>query len=65
VQRVEDLLLAVRTEPGLVRVLDPQDELPALLPDEGQVEEGDVCRADVRVAGGRGRDAQANGTGGG
>jgi hypothetical protein len=60
VQRVKDLLLAVRAEAGLVGVLDPQDELPALLPDEGQVEERDVCRADVRVASGRGRNAQAN-----
>ena len=62
VQGVEDLRLAVLTEPGLVGVLDPQDELTALLADESQVEERDVCRADVRVAGGRGSNAQANRT---
>src|SRR6185295_11994053 len=31
-------------------VLDPQDELPAVLAGEGVVEEGDVRRAHVRVA---------------
>jgi len=39
VQGIEDLLLAVLTEPRLIGVLDPQDELPPLLPGEGEVEE--------------------------
>ena len=67
VQRVVDLLLAVRTEPGAVGVLDAQEEAPALLPREREVEQRHVGRADVRVPRGRRGDAEsgAAGCGGG
>ena len=61
-QGVEDLLLAVLAEARPVGVLDAQHELAALLADEGEVEERDVRRADVRVTGRRRRDAQADRT---
>ena len=64
VQRVEDLLLAVGAEARPVGVLDAQHELAALLAREREVEQRHVGGADVRVAGGRRRDAQA-GCGGG
>ena len=43
-----------------VGVLDAQDELAAVALGERQVEQGDVGRADVRVARRGGRDAQAD-----
>ena len=64
VQRVEDLLLAVGAEPRPVGVLDAQHETAALLAREREVEQGHVCRADVRVSGRRGGDAQADRGGG-
>ena len=48
---VVELRLAVLTEARTVGVLDAQDELAALLPGEGEVEERHVGRADVRVTG--------------
>ncbi|CCH71629.1 hypothetical protein BN11_100019 [Nostocoides australiense Ben110] len=62
VQGVEDLLLAVVAEAGAVGVLDPQDELAALLAREGEVEQGHIGGADVRVPRGRGGDAQPHRT---
>src|SRR4051794_1443904 len=55
-QRVVDLLLAVGAEACAVGVLDPQDERAALLPDEREVEQRHVRRADVRITGRRGGD---------
>ena len=49
VQRVVDLLLAVGTKARAVGVLDAQDELAAVSPGEGQVEQRHVGGADVRV----------------
>jgi hypothetical protein len=51
VQGVEDLLLAVGDVARPVGVLDPQDELAALLAGERQVEQRHVRRADVGVTG--------------
>ena len=51
-ERVVELRLAVLAEARAVGVLDAQDELAALLPGEGEVEERHVGRADVRVTGG-------------
>src|SRR5262249_53311511 len=52
-QALEDRRLGRRVVPGPVGVLDPQDELAALLAGEGQVEERLVRAADVRQAGRR------------
>jgi hypothetical protein len=46
-----------------IGVLDAQDEAAAMAPREGVVEQGDVGRADVRVAGGRWGDAGDDGHG--
>ena len=63
VQGVEDLALTVLAEPRPVGVLDPQEEPSALLAREREVEQGHVCRADVRVPGRGRRHAQAHGAG--
>ncbi|MNF43332.1 hypothetical protein D3C84_244100 [compost metagenome] len=60
-QGVEDLLFGLAGRTQLVGILDAQDELTAVLAGEAQVEQGDVGGADVRVAGGRRRDAGTNG----
>jgi len=64
-QGVEDHLLGAGDEAGAVGVLDAQNELAAALADVEEVEQADVGRADVRIAGGRGSDADADGGGAG
>lgn len=59
-QGVEDLLLGLAGGTQLVRVLDAQDELATVLTGEAEIEEGDVGGTDVRVTGGRRRDAGAD-----
>ncbi|MNN11795.1 hypothetical protein D3C81_1247660 [compost metagenome] len=59
-QRVEDLLFGLAGRTQLVGVLDTQNELAAVLAGEAEVEQRDVGGADVRIAGGRRRDAGAN-----
>src|SRR5664279_1927108 len=51
---VEDHLLGCGDEAGAVGVLDAQDELAATLAGVEEVEQANVCRADMRVAGGGG-----------
>ena len=60
---VEDHLLGGGDEACAVGILDAQDELAAALAGVEEVEQADVCRADVRVAGGRGCNADADGSG--
>ncbi|MOA09469.1 hypothetical protein D3C78_1293010 [compost metagenome] len=60
-QGVVDLLFGLAGRTQLVGILDAQDELTAVLAGEAQVEQGDVGGANVRVAGGRRRDAGTNG----
>jgi hypothetical protein len=60
---VEDHLLAGGDEAGAVGVLDAENELAAALLGEDVIEQADVGGADVGVAGGRGSDADAGGTG--
>ena len=60
VQGLEDHGLARGGAALAVGVLDPQDELPAVLAREGVVEEGDVGRPHVGVTGGAGGDARAD-----
>ena len=62
-ESVEDHLLGGGDEAGAVGVLDAQDELAAALAGVEEVEQANVGRADVRVAGGRGCDADADGGG--
>ena len=58
---VEDLLLGGGDEAGAVGVFDAQDELAAALAGVDVVDQADVGGADVRVAGGTGSDADADG----
>src|SRR6185312_12136953 len=62
---VEDHLLGCGDEAGAVGIFDAEDELAAALGGEEEVQQADIGCADVRVAGGRGGDADAGGTGGG
>ena len=59
---VEDHLLGGGDEAGAVGVLDAEDELAAALAGVEEVEQADVGGADVGVAGGRGGDANADGS---
>ncbi len=59
-QGVEYLLLGLAGGAQLVRILDAQDELATVLTGEAEIEEGDVGGTDVRVTGGRRRDAGAD-----
>ena len=56
---VEDLLLGRGDEAGAVGVFDAEDELAFALTGEEIVDEADVCRSDVGVAGGGWSDADA------
>ena len=60
-QGVEDHLLGGGDEAGAVGVLDAEDELAAALAGVDEVEQADVGGANVRVAGGRRGDADADG----
>src|SRR5690606_4460578 len=60
-QRVIDLLLGFAGRTHLIGVLDTQNELTAMLTGKAEVEQGDVGSADVRIAGGRRRNAGTNG----
>ena len=64
-QGVEDHLLGAGDEAGAVGVLDAQHKLAAALAGVEEVEQADVGRADMRVAGRRGCDADADGCGAG
>ncbi len=50
--------------PPLVRVVDPQQELTAVVPGEQPVEEGRADAADVQIAGRAGSETGANHGGG-
>ena len=63
-QRGDDGRLGLGAGPRLVRVLDAQDETPAMAAREGEIEERDVRGAHVRIARGRRRDAGADGQAG-
>jgi hypothetical protein len=52
VERGVDTPLGIRIIPILIRILDAEDELAALLASEGVVEEGLIRSADMRVTGG-------------
>jgi hypothetical protein len=60
-QAVEDLLHRLLRGTRLVRVLDAQEVLPAVPPREQRVEQRRPRPADVEEAGGRGREAGADG----
>ncbi len=59
-QRALDLLDGLGHLAARVRVLDPQEDLAAVLTSEQPVEEEGAHAADVEVAGGRGRHADAD-----
>src|SRR5690606_32074712 len=60
-QRFENLVLGILRGAGLVRVLDADDELPAMAARKGLVHQRHVGGADVRLAGGGWCDADADG----
>ena len=60
-QGVEDHLLAGGHEAGAVGIFDAQNELAFALAGVDVVDEADVGGADVRVAGGRGSNADTDG----
>src|SRR5205814_1421839 len=60
-ERPQDRRLRGGRRARAIRVLDPQHELSAVLLGEGVIEERDVGGADVRIAGGRRRDADSDG----
>ena len=59
-QRLEDYAFALGRAAGAIRVLDAQHELPAVPAGETIVDQCDIRRANVRIAGRRRRDAGAN-----
>ena len=61
-QHVEDVLLGRVDVTALVRVLDAEDELAAVAVGERHVEQRHVGRADVRIAGRGGGDAETDGS---
>ena len=63
-QAVEDRLQRLVDVPLLVGVVDPQDELPAVLPGEEPIEQRGANAADVQVSGRTGSESGANGHGG-
>ncbi len=63
-QRLEDRALALGRAAGVVGILDAQHELAAVLAGETIVDQRDVRRANVRIAGRRRRDAGANASSG-
>ena len=60
-QGLENPLFAGDGAALTVGVLDPQDELAAVLPSQGQVEERYIGGADVGITGRAGRDAGSHG----
>ncbi|KPZ15600.1 hypothetical protein ALO94_200951 [Pseudomonas syringae pv. spinaceae] len=60
-QCVENLLFGLAGRAQLIGVFNAQNKLAAVLFGKAVVEQRDVGRADVRVAGGRWRDAGTNG----
>ena len=64
VQAVEDRLQRLFDVPLLIGVVDPQDELPAVLPGEKPIEQRGADAANVQIAGGTGSESGANGHGG-
>ena len=60
-QAVEDRLQGLLDVPLLVGVVDPQDELPAVLPGEEPIEKRGADSADVEVSGGAGGESGADG----
>ena len=60
-QGIEDLLFGLSGRTQLIGVLDPQDELTAMLLGKAVVEQSDVGGADVGIPGWRWRDASADG----
>ena len=58
-ERIDDSLRPLRTVPGLVRVLDPQDERATALTGEGPVVQRRARPADMEEAGGRRGEAVA------
>jgi len=60
-KRAEDHVFALFGGPCLIRVFDAENELAAMLLGEHVIEETDVCGADVRIARGRGCNANADG----
>src|SRR5690606_31292604 len=57
VQGIEDILLGLRGAARLVSVLNPQNEVTAVLMGKAAVEQGDIGRANVGITGGRWCDA--------
>src|SRR5690606_14785844 len=62
-QGLEDHGLAVGARPGPIGVLDAEDELAAVLARKDVVEQRDVRRAHVGIAGGRRGDANPDWSG--
>ena len=60
-QKIENLIFAVFDVAPAVRVFNAQHKLAAPLAGEGSVEQCDVRGADVRIAGRRGCDSDADG----
>ena len=60
VQAVEDRLQCLVDIPLLVGVVDPQDELAAVLPGEEPVEQRRANPANVQISGGTGGESGAN-----
>ena len=60
-QPVEDRLQRLFDVPLLIGVVDPQDELPSVLPGEEPIEQGGADSADVQVSGGAGSKTGADG----
>ncbi|MNI13791.1 hypothetical protein D3C73_670280 [compost metagenome] len=58
-QRIQNPLLEFERRAGGIGILDAQDELAAILLGKEVVEKGDIGGADMRLAGGRGSDADA------
>ncbi len=58
---LQQLLVGLLGVAGRVGVLDPEDQLAAVVPGEGPVEEGGADQADVRVPGRGGTEADPDG----
>ncbi len=61
-ERIEDLLLRRCDEAGAIGVFDAQHKFAAALACVDEVDQADVRRADVRIAGGARSDANAHGS---
>ena len=60
-QRIEDLHLGFGGRAHLIGILDPQQKLAAMLLGKAIVDQRDIGSADMRITGGRGRNAGADG----